>query len=227
MNSQIFYKKLTGETIYIIDSQVLVKHVNKWKFNRPPDEERVKDLINYIKKNKRVDGIICIARLNNEFICYDGQTRLEALKYISTRIEVLVEYIEVNSHEELFDRFKNINKCVPVPDIYLENDNESTLEKTEWILNQLKHLFNGVQSIRNNPQRPNYNRDNLHNFLTDYIQNTGQFLTKEEIWSKIIQFNSNEKENSGEVSSKIIDKCNKTGCYLFARSKYSEFLKLI
>lgn len=227
MDIQKLYRKNTGEVIYIAKSHYLTDKVHRWKFNRPPDEERVKDLIKYIKKNKRVDGIICIANLNDELICYDGQTRLEALKYVSEIIDVLVECIEVGSNEELLERFKIVNKCIPVPDIYLENDNENILEKTEWILKQLKDTFKGVQSINNNPQRPNYNRDNLHNYLVEYFEGKGKLLTKEELWEKIVKYNEKEKLFKDKIPPKIVDKCVKTNCYLFGRKKYNEFLKFI
>lgn len=232
MDSQKFFEKKTGEVIYIIKSHKLVEKVRKWKFNRPPDEERVKDLIKYIKKNKRVDGIICIANLNNELFCYDGQTRLEALKYVSANIDVLTECIEVKSNEELLERFKIVNKCVPVPDIYLENDNEKLIEKTEWILNKLKDTFQGIQSINNNPQRPNYNRDNLCNYLKEFFEGKGKLLTKEELWERIIKYNEKEKlyfnnYKDNKIPHKIVDKCVKTNCYLFGRKKYNEFLKVI
>jgi len=224
------YQKITGEIIYIASSLQLIKCVKKWKYNRPPDEDRVKDLIQYIKTNNKIDGIICIARLDNELICYDGQTRLEALKYIPDNIEVLFEYVHVNSHEELFEKFKIVNKCVPVPDIYLENEheNETILIKSEWILKQLKNTFNGIQSIKNNPQRPNYNRDNLHEYLSDFFKNKGKLLTKEELWNKMLIYNEKEKkENLNDIPDIIKNKCVKTGCYLFARRKYNEFLRYI
>ena len=193
----------TGERLYESSSKQLVRHIKFWSLNRPPDEIRVKEVAKYIARENRCDGLIHIAACNGSFVVYDGQTRLAAMMELEKDILVFCEVTVFNTELELIERFKVINKSVPVPELYLENDTERK-EKAEWIVRKVKQEWTGVESSSNNPRRPHYNRDHLTNAIGNFLKdNPG--VTKEQIWNFLLQRNEMEKtKNQNGLTPNIL-----------------------
>ena len=59
------------ECLFMSDGQFLVKNVESWKYNRPPDNLKISEIVQVIEENNRttIEGIIYIAFINNKFVC--------------------------------------------------------------------------------------------------------------------------------------------------------------
>jgi hypothetical protein len=229
--------KPTGETLQIVDSAVLLANVKRWKYNRPTDDARTMEISEFIKKHKRVDGFISIAKLNGELLCYDGQNRLEALRKLGStfHINVFMETINVATHDEIKERFFALNKAIPVPDLYtadIEDEERAVIkEKQEYVSTKLDKMFGGtrgVQSIATAPKKPHYNSENIKNVFYEFFKKNS-LETGKGLWDKILAYNENEKNRNDNVELPLnnLKKCSKTGCFLFARESYIDFLSLV
>ena len=70
----------------------LVNYTKMWSKNRPPDQNRILEIAEYINKTKIIDGIISLAGTGNflhdeGLVCYDGNHRREACKLIDSNMK--------------------------------------------------------------------------------------------------------------------------------------------
>ena len=93
--------------------------IRRWKYNRPSDEDRVKEIHEYMKISKRVDGIIYLACINNELVCYEANHRREAMKGIDGLHNVVIDIIWNATDELIKQEFLRLNKAISVPELYL------------------------------------------------------------------------------------------------------------
>ena len=57
--------------IKIINIESLMKfNIYNWKFNRPINQSRIQPIVEYIEKHKRIEGIIYLAKHNDNYYCY-------------------------------------------------------------------------------------------------------------------------------------------------------------
>jgi hypothetical protein len=135
MSHKIFGKLLANlsskEGLYQCNSANLVKHTDKWRYNRPCDPDKVDEIVHWIQKAKRVDGIIYIASIYHKktvrYVCYDGNHRRCALSKVSN-YPVLVSLLKKTSDGEIMDRFISLNQANPIPEIYTMKDPEMNKE---------------------------------------------------------------------------------------------------
>ncbi len=214
-----------GHELYMSDGIFLCNNVTNWKYNRPPDLVKVSEICKILQTKSCVEGIIYIAHYKNKFFCYDGNHRLEALKILNNKKLVIYDIMNVNTNEEIEKRFKEINKSNPVPELYMnyENENNQKLKKIiEQEVSTLCVLFTKHRSASNNPNRPNFNRDIIINKLYSFFKNKNiDHLTTNNLHTTLINLNNkyaNGKHiNLNKYSNKMIQKCKRNGCFLFLK----------
>ena len=222
-----------NEGLYLTSSKNLIKYTKRWKFNRPPDEKRVKDIVKIINDTNHVEGIIYIAEVfaknkSINYVCYDGNHRREALEDINKNINVLVNLKRKCSREELKKKFIILNSGNPVPELYIDN-NKSDIGalklNIEELVKKICSEFTKYQSTSRNPIKPNFNRDNLTDILYKYFTNNKIYnINLENIFKQILELNKNyskgEKINLSDTkkySKHMIERAEKNGCYLFLK----------
>jgi len=121
------------------------------------------------------------------------------------------------SNGETIDLFQSLNKSNPVPELYFENNNQQKRTLIETIVNEWITDFNTHFTSSKNPNIPNMNRDKFIEIL-DFVyekyqlNNSTNYLLSE----KLYELNSKLKTTPPKKTSQsAIDKCNKTGCFIF------------
>lgn len=181
MDTTDFGKKIIeyeNEVLFLTNSSFFNRFdVTNWKHNRPCDEVRIKEIRENIKMNNRVDGIFYIAQLISEsginYVCYDGNHRRNALKNIENEYPILVNILFWGNNNRIVKKFVALNKACPVPEIYIKGKNRKNeqLKLTiESVIKEIVKVYPKNQSPSKNPQRPNYNRDNLADKLYLYFR---------------------------------------------------------
>ena len=192
--------------------------IKRWKYNRPPDQDRVAEIHEYMNQTKRMDGILYIAFINKELVCYESNHRREALTGIEGMCPILVDILWDATDESVKAEFLRLNKAVSVPDLYVSE--EASLDSGELI--QLHKKFCETYKLlkvpTNNPNRPNFNSDMVMNEFHRIMIETK--LSPSEFWTRLMKLNTQmSSRDRKKLSPKIIEKCERSGLWLFAWSR--------
>jgi len=167
--------------------------IERWKYNRPPDEVRCQTIAKNIFKNRLemdtmiymnynsdakrleiIDGMhryCSLQILHQNEVCFPNIREILFHKYILLNIRV--DYTD----GQLRDLFLNINSSIPVPELYIREDGQ---EKRMMVENTVKYFqtrFESHFSPKMNFNTPNINRETLFRML-DEIYNKYEFDAK-------------------------------------------------
>lgn len=214
-----------------------------WKHNRPPDTVRCKELAEYIyNKKQEVDWLIYMVAENDILHIIDGIHRFHSLQIIKRENSKAPDYLTPtafannNSADWLYEKyifislrlnmtngqtidlFQSLNKSNPVPELYIAPDvNIQKRTLIESIVNEWMTDFNTHFTSSKNPNIPNMNRDKFIEIL-DFVyekyqlNNSTNYLLSE----KLYELNSKLKASPPKKTSpSALEKCNKTGCFIF------------
>jgi len=223
-----FYKKFLKEnnascddqgshSVCWIPSDTFAKiPINRWRFNRPEDADRVAEIHEWMKTSRRMDGIIYLALIGNELVCYESNHRREALKGLPKIHHLLVD-IFWNANDELIKaEFMRLNKAVSVPELYLEESTNPNIELTEAV-KQFCDIYKKLKVNTNKPQRPNFNRDMLMDEFYRIMRENK--IGVEELVKRLTTLNDEmSKRDRSKLLPKVIQKCEETNLWLFAWS---------
>jgi hypothetical protein len=213
--------------------QLLELPIENWKHNRPPDEVRVAEIKEFI--HKRGNDILqpFYIHYNSKKDVYevlDGIHRYSSMKGAEEHIfdkTVFVHLFIDYSCGSLVDIFENLNKTVPVPELYIGQPQADTTKKDiieevseQWKKQYKSHFTNSKTSY----QIPNIIRDSFINILSElYTSYTVRNKTK--LLELLERANSNIKDYvlAGvslrtipiKFTANQLKKCSETGCYLF------------
>jgi hypothetical protein len=217
--------------------ELLKLPMENWKHNRPPDEVRVAEIESFIKK--RANEILqpFYIHYNPKTDIYeilDGIHRYSAIKEvseknmenISDKIVFIHLFIDL-SYGTLIDIFQNLNKTVPVPELYIGQTQDNTNKKeiieeisTEWKKMYKEHFSGSKTSC----QIPNIIRDSFIDILSE-LYTSYKIRSKSKLLELLERANTNIKDYvlAGvsfrtipiKFSDNQLQKCSKSGCYLF------------
>jgi hypothetical protein len=205
---------------------VSVDHFNKlkitrWKFNRPPDKDRVTEIHEWMSRSKRMDGMIYLAEINGDLVCYESNHRREALVGLSSMNSIIVDILWNANDDMIKDEFVRINKAVSVPELYIDNN---ATEFVNEVQSAVKHFCENYKKLKTNtdrPQRPNFNRDMLTNEFTRVMKEKG--IDTEKLAERLVALNLEMSlRDRKKLSPKVIQKCEESGLWLFAWSSKLE-----
>lgn len=189
--------------------------IKRWKHNRPPDNDRVAEIHEYMNQTKRMDGMLYIACINKELVCYESNHRREALTGIEGMHPILVDILWDATDESVKGEFLRLNKAVSVPDLYVSE--EASLDPVELIRLRDKfcETYKLLKVTTDKPNRPNFNSDNLLNEFLKIMKETK--LSPSEFWTQLMKLNTQmSTRDRKKLSPKIIEKCERSGLWLFA-----------
>lgn len=223
--------------------------IENWKYNRPHDIKRIPSIAKTIKNQKYMDGIIYLSKqtIKNElkqrekYICYDGIHRLETLKYLDKENEInisnivlIIHYIDNYDEEYIKQKFRILNKCIPVPEIYNETSRQlHNIQLIQNIVQQITTHFAEMFKSTSRPNVPHQNRDIFTDLVTNIIEELDLyhynindviylFRNFNNIMKKIVIENSDKKL---KLSLKQKTKCEQSDCYLFVYKNWNEKFK--
>lgn len=192
--------------------------IQKWKFNRPPDQERVDEIRQHLLKEKRVDGLIYLASINGKLVCYESNHRREALKGLDDVEPILTDVIWNTTDEFVKEEFRRLNKAVSVPDLFVSEDSHMDVEEILKIRNDFCERFKDLKSPAKNPQRPSFNSDLLLDEFTKVMKENK--ISAEELWARLMRLNDDmSRRDRSKLKPKVVEKCQGAGLWLFAWSK--------
>lgn len=200
---------------YVCDFKHISGLCERWQHNRPADSDRVSEIIDCYKNGIYVPNIFHLAEVNQKLVCYDGNHRREALVLAQINPKVIIDIIYNCDKENIINEFRNLNKSVSVPEIFLD-DSEIKAEIYEFVrLFCIKYNFYCKTS--QNPQRPNFNRDGFCDEV--YRIHKDLDLTIAQIARGLSLLNTAYKLLYGNLKPTILQKCKQGDLYLFAISK--------
>lgn len=196
--------------------------IKRWKFNRPPDEERVIEIREAMKLSGRMDGIIYLGLVNDELVCYESNHRRQALLGIDSLEDVLVDIIWNATDDMLKQEFIRLNKAVSVPELYVDTVSEIDIELLRKTVDEFCKTYKTHKVSSNKPQRPNFNRDNLTDEFYRIMKE--QHISLNDLMERLMLYNRElSMKDKSKLSEKIIEKCSDSGLWLFAwTSKLNE-----
>ena len=217
----------------LIQFNLNTKHnykINNWIKNRPADKIRVNEIYQYYKDNEieLIPGIIYAWSHLKKLYVYDGLHRfLAACKLVkddNKDIKILL-YINLSKNEgDIIEEFININKSIPIPSIYLENELLIKKQMCQNIAEEFCKQYPDFISTSRKPHIYNFNRDLLIEWISTFkidfhIKNLDKIIFK-----ILLKLNENAKNQIITCNITHPKKCNKYNFYLFYLEK--EYLKL-
>lgn len=205
-------------TVYWMPCATFAKlKVKMWKYNRPIDEGRVTEIREWISVSKRVDGVIYLACVDDELVCYESNHRRMAIHGLEGIHSIIVDILWDATDDEVKQEFQRLNKAVSVPELYVAEVPIVSEAELRPIVTVFCANYNSHQTTTKKPQRPNFNRDGL---MDQFYRLCGELQIKpDELKNRINKLNSELalRDKSG-LSPRIIEKCSKSGLWLFAWS---------
>ena len=215
-----------NHTVYWIPSQVFSKlPIKRWKHNRPADNDRVVEIRNWMQTTKRMDGIIYIAYVNNELVCYESNHRREALVGIEGMHHILVDILWDATDDSIKAEFQRLNKAVSVPDLYVEDTPIDSISQLTEVVKSFCENYKKLKVNTNRPQRPHFNRDMLMDEFYRIMRENK--ISIEELGQRLSQLNQiMSMRDKSKLQTKVVQKCEESGLWLFAWSSKLEWSEL-
>lgn len=220
--------------------------IERWEFNRPPDDIRCIEIAKCIYKNRLELDTMIYANYNtisNTLEIIDGIHRYKSLLYIFNEKSIFTDttwlfekFILVNiridyTNGQLRDLFTNINKSIPVPELYVYNYQNDKISIIEDIVKDYQTNFTNHFSGNSKCNSPNINRE-LFIKLLDYLyekyciknNDDNKIINKNKLLTLLLDANTKiqtmvlEKHKyikKYKITQNIISKCKLSGCWLF------------
>jgi len=189
--------------------------IRRWKYNRPPDATRVAEIREWVEQSKRVDGILYLAWVDNELVCYESNHRREAIKGVPGLHAILVDVIWDATDETIKQEFFRLNKAISVPELFVTKESSVNVDDLLKTVHAFCDNYSKLQSPSKHPQRPNFNRDLFLDDVYQIVKESG--LTVGEVMDRLTRLNNElRSKDRRRLTDRIIAKCEETGLWLFA-----------
>lgn len=217
--------------------------IKNWKFNRPPDYMRCREIAKHILLKKPCTDWLfyAIYKEDGSISIIDGIHRFTAFKIIHTENSkpvdlltpdefsgrenawfyeqhILISLRTNTSEGEEVNLFRQINMCNPVPDLYIQNPHYEKRCLIEEVAKKWQDKFHTHFSANSKPNVPNINRDRFIEILNHLCEKYGIDNSNNPHRLEELLYETNNKIRQNlpkRISQKSLDKCNNTGCYLF------------
>lgn len=205
-------------TVYWVPFDIFSKlPIERWQYNRPPDEARVAEIRAWMQTSERVDGMIHLAAIGTKLVCYESNHRREAMKGLTTLHNVLVDILWDATDEEVKQEFFRLNKAVSVPDLYVTEDQSVQLDELRAAVDAFCANYKALKVASSRPQRPHFSRD----MVTDEFYRMLKELKigVPELMERLTTLNARLRaRDKSKLTEKVVAKCEASGLWLFAWS---------
>jgi len=227
------------DAMYYVPSNFFLETTKRWAFNRPSDLKRAAEIAKRIKKIGFVEGVFFVALTVDEdkdehLVCYDGNHRRAALRLLleedsETQYTVAVTISTDLSKISIVDRYKNLNKAIPVPDLYKKTVSLERKKLSLRIANRIAKEWGACVKSTRNPRKPNFNVGNLADMIYIFLDEKEADITYEKfmehVWAVNKMYSKNEKLLR-PLTALVTRKVKTTSCYLFLKSNFTEDITL-
>lgn len=187
--------------------------------------------LSFNNKNKSFDMLDGIHRFNAIKIIYENNSKpLDLLSPSdfgnNLSANWLYEsYVILNirfnaTQGENIEVFQSLNKSSPVPELYIRDYEKERRETIESIANDWQIRYSSHFVATQKPNRPNINRDRFVELL-DFLYEKHNIVEGKKVLSHLVETanwnitTNPPKKSSLKLTLSIIEKCQKTGCWLF------------
>jgi len=137
INNSIIIISNGNYKIYKIKIKDIIKYLDSnFDYQRKLIEEHVNELMESIKKESYLHGIISLAVIKNKIYIIDGQHRIEAIKrllfmnMLNAEIEILIEIAPCLNNREALEYYKRVNLSTPISEQdIIKNDEFNYMER--------------------------------------------------------------------------------------------------
>lgn len=196
-----------------------------WSGNRMLDSSRIEELKNMYLQNsyEMIPGILHVFREHKKYHIYDGAHRYEAAIKSGLNLKALVSVL--SNASKVYEDFTNVNKSVPVPEIYITKDKKPHPHKD--ICQKIVEYFNtnypDFKSSSGKPRAPNYNQDILMETFLDIIEEVSLVdPNKNTLKNMIDAIQKANEETSEDLKLNSIKKCQQKNFYLFLDKEWKK-----
>jgi hypothetical protein len=240
INNSIIIISNGNYKIYKIKIKDIIKYLDSnFDYQRKLIEEHVNELMESIKKESYLHGIISLAVIKNKIYIIDGQHRIEAIKrllfmnMLNAEIEILIEIAPCLNNREALEYYKRVNLSTPISEQdIIKNDEFNYMERfkelfIEMFPNVLRDTTNCLVPYINfnklKDKMINTNINNLYELdsLMDILKrfNEDQKITLEKRYSIIGAKVRDPKTTPAErtrlkTEARRIEEMRKIKCYL-------------
>ncbi len=199
--------------------------IQNWEKNRPPNLQRIQEIGQAIQRQGYTDGILYLFRFAKDvYMCYDGIHRFEALRGLpeTHNPRLLVHYVDEYNEEWVERKFKQLNKCIPVPELYTESQHQlEHIRLIQSAVDHVLHQYPKIFTISARPRTPNQSRDVLTDQISELVEHV-RLNDKNAVcglldrWNTYMRRSIETTPSACSLSPKQVDKCRKTRCFMFA-----------
>lgn len=192
--------------------------MKKWKYNRDPDPSRVHDMIEQVQNGIFVPKVFYVAEVDDFLACYDGNHRREVLDFLRYEGEVLLDTVFQCNHAKIRELFVNLNKAVQVPDLFIDTDDHRVRLEILDVVKYFAETYPAFVSPSNRCRAPNFNRDNLVDFLYHTWKRFENRVSVEQIKQALLRLNEKYCKDTfgkGSFPAMVSKKCNEHSFWLF------------
>lgn len=210
--------------------------IKNWRYNRPVDKPRSREIAVYLTKTKQpMETVFYLVKTDKGYEVLDGIHRYTALKIIEEEpvdyitglvcygdAEVLVNIRFDATDGETIDAFKSLNKSIPVPELYMRDPDQVKRDIVESVVKKWSMQYADHFSPSRKPVRPNMNRDTFIEVITEIYDkyNTDDNVTIDDMERLLLECNraAHQEFAEEEKPKSAIEKCKRTGFWLFMMS---------
>ncbi len=203
--------------------------IHNWNKNRPSCKKRVNDIYEYyislnLSENDLISGIIYVwKKINNNiptYYIYDGLHRYSACLKLDINVKILLHINDSLNEEDIKNNFINLNKSVPVPSIYIDNELLYKKNICEHVADKLCNSYPKFLSSSRKPHSCNFNRDLFIEFISELNINFQIKNIDLIIFKILLKLNDYAKNKIIESNITHPLKCKKYNFYLFYLEKH-------
>lgn len=212
-------------SLYLCDSDTLASlEVGNWKHNRPADDSRVREVARDIMNSGRVQGIIALASLSGNLVCYDGNHRRLALAKTGKNFKILLSVIWAATDDSIIDEYESLNKSVSVPLVYMPKNDGGDAKLIAKFCKELAEKYPKFAKPAKACHPPHFNRDVLADDISNLCEDYVGTLTVKQVIDTIKKMNiayaeGRHKFKRDALSANVQSKCSSGGLWLFCKRR--------
>jgi hypothetical protein len=177
-------------------------------------------------ESKRVDGMIYLACVDKELVCYESNHRREALEGLTDVQSILVDILWDATDEMVKAEFLRLNKAVSVPELYVGDDSAIDVGELIRMRDAFCEKYKTLKVTTGRPNAPNFNSDMVMNEFHRVMKENK--IGPVELWTRLENLNDKmAQRDKKKLSAKVIEKCEKSGLWLFAWSRVLDGKELV
>lgn len=139
---------------------------------------------------------------------------------------IIVDIIWDATDEQVKAEFQRLNKAVSVPELYVDDTSSVDIDEHIRICNMFYERFKSLKVGSSRPHAPNFNESMVSSEFHRVMKENkmGPIL----FWEKLMSLNTHmATRDHSKLSPKIREKCEKSGCWLFAHSRMLDANELV